>query len=291
MPASKTFDLEKLVGVRLFAWLGGLGLFIGAAFFLQYSIEHDLISPPMRIGIGLLTGAVAVLARRFHPRKGRPRRSGARRRRNRDPLRLAFRGAHALRICAGSRRRLAPWCSSPRSLAPSPCAAMPSCSPSSGLLGGFATPVLLSTGEDHRYALFGYIGLLDAAVLFVAAKRKWMIAHGDGVRWPRRIIYAGGRRSISTQGGVPFALGVAAALSPLFAVGTLNRSGAPPLTTPLRTGLFGTALASPFIAALAAASQSDLSAEPDAAFRLSVPAARQHLRHGRALWRAIFSSR
>ena len=36
-------------------------LFIGAAFFLQYSIEHDLISPPMRIGIGLVVGASAVL--------------------------------------------------------------------------------------------------------------------------------------------------------------------------------------------------------------------------------------
>ena len=42
-----------------------------------------------------------------------------------------------------------------------------------GLIGGFATPFLLSTGEDRPIALFAYILLLDACLLFVARRRGW----------------------------------------------------------------------------------------------------------------------
>ena len=257
-PASKTFDLEKLVGVRLFAWLGGLGLFIGAAFFLQYSIEHDLVSPPLRIGIGLVTGAVAVFLGDYI--RGKADRAGQ-----------ALGGAgiatlYASLFAGHTLYHLMP--------ATATFAAMGFVTALAGaiavrrdafvlavigLTGGFATPVLLSTGEDHRYALFGYIGLLDAAVLFVAAKRNWMALTAMAFV-ASTLIYAGWASEYLDAGGVPFALGVAAALSALFAVGTLNRSASPPLMTPLRSGLFGIALASPFIAALAAASQSDLHA-------------------------------
>ena len=34
---------EQFLGVKLFAWLGGLALFLAAAFFLKYSFDHDLI--------------------------------------------------------------------------------------------------------------------------------------------------------------------------------------------------------------------------------------------------------
>src|SRR6185503_6498820 len=42
-----------------------------------------------------------------------------------------------------------------------------------GMLGGFLTPVLLSTGQDAPVALFGYIALLDAGLLAVAQHRRW----------------------------------------------------------------------------------------------------------------------
>ena len=37
-----------------------------------------------------------------------------------------------------------------------------------GLLGGFLTPVLISTGQDNPLGLFGYIALLDVGLLAVA---------------------------------------------------------------------------------------------------------------------------
>jgi hypothetical protein len=42
-----------------------------------------------------------------------------------------------------------------------------------GLLGGFLTPPILSTGVDHPLGLFGYIALLDAGLIAVALRRRW----------------------------------------------------------------------------------------------------------------------
>ena len=50
------------MGVKLFAWLGGLGLFLGVAFFVKYSFEHDLIPPEVRVALGFLVGLGLLVA-------------------------------------------------------------------------------------------------------------------------------------------------------------------------------------------------------------------------------------
>jgi uncharacterized membrane protein len=42
-----------------------------------------------------------------------------------------------------------------------------------GLVGGFATPLLLSSGSDRPFGLFGYVLLLDVALLVLAQRRRW----------------------------------------------------------------------------------------------------------------------
>ncbi len=42
-----------------------------------------------------------------------------------------------------------------------------------GLLGGFATPALLSTGENQPIPLFGYLLLLNVGLAWVAHSRAW----------------------------------------------------------------------------------------------------------------------
>ena len=42
-----------------------------------------------------------------------------------------------------------------------------------GLIGGFLTPILLSTGVDNETGLFSYIALLDAGVLVLAYSKQW----------------------------------------------------------------------------------------------------------------------
>jgi len=42
-----------------------------------------------------------------------------------------------------------------------------------GLIGGYITPVVLSTGQDRPWALFGYVLLLDLGALALARTRGW----------------------------------------------------------------------------------------------------------------------
>jgi uncharacterized membrane protein len=44
-----------------------------------------------------------------------------------------------------------------------------------GLVGGFATPALLSSGEDHPFGLFGYLLLLNAGLAWVALRKSWPV--------------------------------------------------------------------------------------------------------------------
>ena len=55
-PSVPKLNLEQFLGVKLFAWLGGLALFFAIVFFLKYSFDHNLIPPAGRAAIGLSSG-------------------------------------------------------------------------------------------------------------------------------------------------------------------------------------------------------------------------------------------
>ena len=55
-PALPAINWEQFMGVKMFAWLGGLALFLGVVFFVKYSFEHNLIPPELRVAIGFVTG-------------------------------------------------------------------------------------------------------------------------------------------------------------------------------------------------------------------------------------------
>src|SRR3989440_13043211 len=48
------------MGAKLFAWIGGLALFLGVAFFVKYSFEHNLVPPEVRVAIGFVVGLALV---------------------------------------------------------------------------------------------------------------------------------------------------------------------------------------------------------------------------------------
>ena len=48
------------MGVKLFAWLGGLALFLGVVFLVKYSFENNLITPLGRIVIGAAVGVILL---------------------------------------------------------------------------------------------------------------------------------------------------------------------------------------------------------------------------------------
>src|SRR5687768_14453510 len=56
------FNWEQFLGAKMLAWLGGLALFVGIAFFVKYSFDRDLIPPWMRVAGGFAVGLGLVVA-------------------------------------------------------------------------------------------------------------------------------------------------------------------------------------------------------------------------------------
>lgn len=171
----KPFNLEQFLGAKLFAWAGGVILFIAAAFGIKYSIEHAIIPPVVRAAFGFLTGIGLILGGLCLKRE------------KYAVTRQSLSGAGTLILyavtfaCASDRM----WNLIPESVAFGVMSAITATAfliavrlraPAVaiiGLAGGFLTPPLLATGHDRPFGLFGYIALLDLGLLAIALRRHW----------------------------------------------------------------------------------------------------------------------
>ncbi|PTY06366.1 hypothetical protein DB347_13140 [Opitutaceae bacterium EW11] len=174
-PRLPSFNWEQFMGVKLFAWLGGFALFLGAVFFLKLSIEQGWISPELRVamgfllGVGLVTGGM-VLSRKNFAVTGQT---------------LCATGVVTLYAITFACRALYHF----GFFGPLPTFALMILITTTaffiavrldarvvallGMLGGFLTPVLISTGQDNPLGLFTYIALLDIGLVAVALHRRW----------------------------------------------------------------------------------------------------------------------
>ncbi len=167
------FDWESLVGVKLFSWIAGVALLLAVVFFLRYSINQGWLMPKVRmtigiiIGIGLLALCELKAARRYPVTANAMDASAI------AILFSTFYAARALWDLVGAIpafilmvlvTAIAVWLSIRRDSAFIALL---------GLLGGFATPALLSTGENKPISLFAYLLLLNAGLAWVATKKKW----------------------------------------------------------------------------------------------------------------------
>ena len=172
-PPAHPFDWERWVGIRGAAALGGIALALAGLLFFQYSIQHGLISPPMRVVLGLAVGISCLAGSEWIRRRGyKPASDG-----------LAGAGVVVLyaALWAGSSRyhvipvwiafafmalvtALAGFIAVRRS---APLVAV------LGLIGGFSTPLLLSVERERPIGLFGYVLLLDVGLIAVGRSRRW----------------------------------------------------------------------------------------------------------------------
>jgi hypothetical protein len=174
-PPKPAFDWENLIGVRLFSWMAGIMLAIAAVLFLRYSIQHGWLGAPVRMAIGILTGAGLLVvcelrvARRYAVTANALDAAGI------AILFSTIFASHSLwnlLPAAAAFLLMALVAAVAVGLAirrDSPFIAV------LGLLGGFATPALLSTGEDRPFGLFGYLFLLNAGLAWVSLQRRWTI--------------------------------------------------------------------------------------------------------------------
>lgn len=172
-PPRPGFDWESLIGVRLFSWIAGVSLLLGAIFFLRYSAENGWLSPTIRMAMGFLAGIGLLLLCEFR---------GQRYRITANAMDAAGIGT----LFSTSFAANAVWHLIPTTVAflllvlVTAVAVLLAVRRESlfiallGLVGGFATPILLSTGENRPIGLFGYLLLLNAGLGFVGYRQRWL---------------------------------------------------------------------------------------------------------------------
>src|SRR3712207_2394250 len=96
-----------------------------------------------------------------------------------------------------------------------------------GLLGGFATPALVATGQNNPVGLFSYLLLLNAGLGWVAYKKRWPLLTALSLLFTT-LYQVGWVAKFLTAGTVPLAVGVFLVFPILsFVVATLGRRGEP----------------------------------------------------------------
>lgn len=173
-----SINLEQFMGAKLFAWVGGLALFLGIIFFVKLSIERGWVPPEVRtamgfvIGAGLVGGGVVMHRRERYATLANT---------------LSATGIVVLYGVAFAAHSL--WRIPPLDQPLVAFALMTLITGAAfllavrldaqvvavlGMLGGFLTPILCSTGRDNPFGLFSFIALLDIGVLAVAKNKRWL---------------------------------------------------------------------------------------------------------------------
>lgn len=166
--------IERILGENWLSKVGIITLVLGIAFFVKYAIDQEWINEVGRVGIGLLTGGILIgiahkLKSKYHVFSSLLVGGGIST--FYITITLAFREyelfsqtiAFAILIMITvfsvilsllyDRKELAIF----------------------SLLGGFASPLMISTGTGNYIVLFSYILILNTGMLLVSFRKKWPI--------------------------------------------------------------------------------------------------------------------
>ena len=166
-------SLEDRIGGQIFNRIAILALLIGVASFLKLAIDHGWIGPAARVVIGLVAGCALVLWSERFRRNGAPTFSYSLKAVGAGVLYLSLWDAYQVHhllpapialmamILVTAWNAFMAWRQDAELLA------------AYALAGAFATPLLLSTGENHELFLFTYIFALDLATLLLVRLKPW----------------------------------------------------------------------------------------------------------------------
>ena len=166
-------DLESRIGSHWLNWIGIFAVLIGVAYFLKFAFDNNWIGPTGRVVIGLLAGvAIVIWSESFRGRGYR-----------------VF--SYSLKAVGIGILYLSLWAAfQVYSLVPSGVAFVMMLAVTAAtavmawtqdaeilaafaLIGGFTTPLLLSTGQNREVALFSYVAILDVGALALVILKPW----------------------------------------------------------------------------------------------------------------------
>lgn len=167
-------DLEKFIGENLINKIGILILVLGISFFVKYAIDKDWINETARVGIGILAGSIVMgiahklranftafssvlvagavsifyftIAIAFHEYQLFSQTVAF-------SIMVVITAFSSLVSVSYNRMELAIL----------------------SLIGGFAVPFMVSTGQGNYVVLFSYIVILNSGILSIAYFKKWNV--------------------------------------------------------------------------------------------------------------------
>jgi len=166
-------EFETQVGLTWISRIGAVTLIFAAAFIFKYAVDNQWIGETGRIILGILAGLACVGAADRIWHSGHRTYAQAISGLGIAVLYLSFYASFAFYHLLP---QSVPFALMTLTTVLSGALALRYDAPAIGalgLIGGYLTPVLLSTGEDHPVILFSYVFLLDLGALALARARKW----------------------------------------------------------------------------------------------------------------------
>ena len=172
-PSHQSADLESRIGSHWLNRIGIAAVLIGVSYFLKFAFDNNWIGPAGRVAIGLLAGiAIVVWSERFRHR-GYLIFSYSLKAVGIGVLYLSLYAAFQvyslvpggvafiMMFAVTAATAVMAWSQDAEILA------------AFALIGGFSTPMLLSTGQNREVALFAYVAILDLGALALVILKPW----------------------------------------------------------------------------------------------------------------------
>lgn len=176
----KTPEAEIHFGQKWLLIIGVAITVLGIAYFLKYAFDREWIGPAGRVAMAYLAGLGFLATGEIFRRKGE----------DRFGLYLLGGGVAVLYLSTYASYQLYGLFDQPVAFGLMILTTALSCSLSLlyntmwltllGLMGGFATPVILSTGTGNFVGLMSYLTLLNAGVLAIAFFKQWRLLNFFG---------------------------------------------------------------------------------------------------------------
>ena len=172
-PKGDAESLESRIGSRWLNRVGIIAVLVGVAYFLKYAFDNGWIGPTGRIAIGLIAGiAITAWSETFRRKKYILFSYG---------LKAIGIGTLYLSLWAAVQvyHLIAPGAGFVAMLVVTAATVVMALTENAQLLaayalaGGFSTPALCSTGQNHEVFLFSYTAILAAGAVVLTAFRGW----------------------------------------------------------------------------------------------------------------------
>jgi uncharacterized membrane protein len=174
-PAGEISSIETKIGAKYLNWIGVIALVFGVGFFLKYAFDNDWVGPAGRVMIGIFLGLLFIVGGHL------------------SAVRNYRLPAWGLMGCGLSILYLSIFAAFQfyHLIGQAPSFGFMIMVTITGitlsvrynalsiavlaLIGGFLTPLLMSTGQDNQVGLFSYITLLNLGIFVTAYFRKWRL--------------------------------------------------------------------------------------------------------------------